>query len=103
MLDTPVLAKSGHHPALYGPPAGAADGDTHPVVTPEAVELIELLRRVARSGLDLPGARGQLLAAAGAVEVVRAVVLAPEPQGLTFDGGVTLLTHVLALCSSFDL
>ena len=103
MLDTPVLAKGGHHPALYGPPAGAADGDTHPVVTPEAVELIELLRGVARSGLDLPGARGQLLAAAGAVEVVRAVVLAPEPQGLTFDRGVTLLTHVLALCSSFDL
>ena len=40
VLDTPVLAQGGHHPALYGPPAGSADGDTHPVVTPEAVELV---------------------------------------------------------------
>ena len=103
VLDTPVLAQGRHHPALDGPPAGATDGDAHPVVTSEAVELVELLRGVARPRLDLPGTGGQLLPASGAVKVIGAVVLAPEPQGLTLDGGVALLTHVLAHPSRFDL
>ena len=75
MLDTPVLAQGRDHPALYGPPAGAADGDAHPVVASEAVQLVELLRGVAGARLHLPRAARQLDAAARAVEVVRAVVL----------------------------
>ena len=60
---------------LDGSPAGPADGDAHPVVAAEAVQLVELLRGVAGARLHLPRAARQLDAAARAVEVVRAVVL----------------------------
>ena len=36
-------------------PAGATDGDAHLVVAAEAVELIQLIGRVARSGAHLVG------------------------------------------------
>ena len=60
---------------LDGSPAGPTDGDAHPVVAAEAVQLVELLRGVAGPSLHLPRAARQLDAAARAVEVVRAVVL----------------------------
>ena len=84
VLHTPVLPQGGDDPALYGSPAGATDGDAHLVVTPQAVQLVELLGRVARPGPHLPGGAGQLDAAALAVEVVRTVVLPAEPERLPF-------------------
>jgi len=103
VLDTPVLAQGGHHPALDGSPAGAADWNPHLVVAPETVELVELLGGVARPGPHLPGGAGQLDAAALAVEVVGTVVLAAEPQRLPFYGKFTYLTHVLPNARSFHL
>ena len=103
VLDTPVLAQGGDDPALYGPPAGSTDGDSHLVVTPQAVELVELLGGVARPGPDLPGGAGQLHAAALAVEVVGTVVLASEPQRFPLYGKFTYLTHVLPNARSFHL
>ena len=106
---------------LDGSPAGAADGDAHPVVAAEAVQLVELLRGVAGARLHLPRAARQLDAAARAVEVVRAVVLwrwrcyilfssyfslsylAAELKGLSLDGGVAFLAHVPPLPSCFHL
>jgi len=103
VLDTPVLAQGGHHPALYGSPAGSTDGDSHLVVTAEAVELVELLGGVAWPGPDLPGGAGELAAAALAVEVVGTVVLAPEPQRLALYREFTYLTHVLPSSGGFHL
>ena len=103
VLDTPVLAQCRDHPALNGPPAGPTDGYPHLVVAAEAVQLIELLRGVARPGPHLPGGARQLGAAALAVEVVRTVVLSAEPQRLPFYREFTYLTHVLPCSGGFHL
>ena len=103
VLDTPVLAQSGDDPALYGSPAGPTDGDSHLVMAPQAVQLVQLLGGVARPGPHLPGGAGQLHAAALAVEVVGAVVLPPEPQRLPFYRVLTYLTHVLPRSRGFHL
>ena len=103
VLDTPVLAQCRDHPALNGPPAGPTDGYPHLVVAAEAVQLIELLRGVARPGPHLPRRAGQLDAAALAVEVIRTVVLPAEPQRLPFYGKFTYLAHVLPDTRSFHL
>lgn len=49
----PLLAHGVDHAALDGPPAGAADGDAHLVVTGQTVEF----------ALQLPGVGSQLLTA----------------------------------------
>jgi len=103
VLHTPVLPQGGDDPALYGSPAGATDGDAHLVVTPQAVQLVELLGRVARPGPHLPGGAGELGAAALAVEVVGTVVLAAEPERLAFYREFTCLTHVLPCSRGFHL
>ena len=103
MFHAPVFPKGRDHPVLDGPPAGSTDRDPHLVVAAETVELVELLGGVAGPGPHLPGGAGQLYAAPRAVEVVGMVNLSSEPQRLLVNGRVTLLTHVLAHASSFDL
>jgi len=39
-LDVPVFAEGGNDSFLDGPPTCAADGNTHLVVAPEAVQLV---------------------------------------------------------------
>lgn len=80
MLDMPMFAKGRNNSFLDWPPACSTDGYAHFVMAPETVELIEFIGSVAGSGPHLPGTGGQLLAAPGAVEVVRMVNLAPESQ-----------------------
>jgi len=103
VLNVPVLAEGCHHPLFYGAPACATDGDAHLVVAAEAVELIQLIGRVARSGAHLSSCSCEFLLAAGAGEVVGVVHLAPEPQGVPIYDGVALLAHVLPLTSRFYL
>lgn len=92
----PMLAQSSNHTLLYWPPARPADRDAHFVVTSETVELVQLVGRVAGPGADLARAARQLFAASCAVEVVRMVDLATEPERLPVDGAVAHLAHVLA-------
>jgi len=87
-------------------------------VAPQAVKLIlkqsiglvffcslvyQFLSGVPRPGLDLPGCTGELASTSGAVKVVGAVSVAPEPQGLAVAGGMALLAHELADVLTFHL
>lgn len=81
------LTQSGDDPLLDGPAAGPADGDSHLVVAPQAVELVELVGGVAWAGPDLPGRGGQLVSAGGAVVMVRVVHLTAEPQRIAVNDG----------------
>ena len=103
VLHAPVFTQGCDHSPLYGSPAGSTDGDTHPIVAPETVQLIELLGCVSWSGSHLPGGAGQLYATTCAVEVVGMIDLASEPQWLLINNRVTLLTHVLAHPRSLHL
>ena len=53
VLYVPVLAERGDHPLLDRAAAGATDRDPHLVVAAQAVQLVQLVGRVARPGAHL--------------------------------------------------
>jgi len=85
MLHTPMLPECRHNSFFYRSPAGSTDRDPHLVMAAQAVQLVQLVGRVSWPGPDLPGAGGQLLATACAVEVVRMVDLATESEWLPIN------------------
>jgi len=103
VFHMPMFSKSSHHSLLDRTPARAADGDSHLVVAAKAVELVELVGRVAGARSHLSGCGCEFFLAASAREVVRVVNLASESQRVTIYDGVALLAHVLPLPSRLHL
>ena len=103
MLDMPMFAQCSDHSLLNWSPACATYWYSHLVMAPETVKFIEFLSSVARSGLHLSGAAGQLNAAARAVEMVGMIHLTSELEWLPIHHRVTFLTHVFPNSSCFDL
>jgi len=103
VFDMPMLPKSSHHSLLDRTSAGAADGNSHLVVAAKAVELVQLVGRVAGAGPHLPSCGREFFLTASAGEVVGMVNLPTEPQRVSINDRVALLTHVLPLSCCLHL
>jgi len=101
VLNMPVLSKGSHNPLLNRASAGTTNWDAHFVVAPEAVQLIQIICRVALAGSYFTSCGSQLTAAAYTIEVVGMVDLSTVPQWLTINDRVALLAHVLSSAISF--
>lgn len=85
MLDVPVLAQRRHNALLDGPSTGATNRDAHLIVTPQAVQFVQVVGRIAGTTFDFARRRVQFNAACGAIEVVAVIHFAPESQRLVID------------------
>jgi len=103
VFNVPMLPKSSHHSLLDRTPASAADGNPHLVVAAKAVELVQLVGSVAGTRSHLPSRGSEFFLTASAGEVVGVVNLSAEPQRVSVNDGVALLTHVLPLSSRLHL
>jgi len=86
MLDMEVFPQSCDYPLLDGSSASATNGDSHFVVTAQAVEIAFNLTRVGR----------QLDAASGAVKVISMIRLVPPLQRLVVDDALAFIANVFA-------
>lgn len=95
-LNMPVLSQRRNDALLDRTPTRATNRNSHPIVAPQAIQLVHIVGRVPGTVLHLPGRRVQLDPARGTVKVVPVVDLTPEPQRRIVNHSVALVAHVLA-------
>jgi hypothetical protein len=89
VFDMPVFAKSLNNPFFDGTMTGSTDGNSHLIVTGEAVEFI----------LDFPCIRRQFTATSMTTEVIRMIWLSFELERISFiNYSMTLETNVFSRC-----
>ena len=84
-LNMPMFSQGRHHPLFYWPSASSTNGNSHLIMTTQAIQLVHVIGSIAWARFHLPSIRIQLDATGRAVEMVGMVHLPTEFQRLVVD------------------